>query len=278
LREITRIEIELNNICNLQCPLCIRQTHPELTDNKTLDYNVLIERLENLKDLKYVTLAGPTSEPTLYKKLVPLLRYLKMRDIEVSLFINGDTHDDMYYRKLGMLFKGINGHIYLTVCGSTQELHEKYRVGSNLNTVLRRLDIINLYSKKGILNYIVFNYNKDDDRSRFNKYKAEYFHTLPVSEHFELDSEIHLPKLVSEAYSTLNREDITKECPAEEYNFALLSSDNKLNPCSLFKNFGDKHCWECSKNNSKILSDNKIYRLAEAESDTSELALHLKGR
>jgi len=275
-----RLELELTNTCNLKCPLCIRQTHPEhISKVKYRELDEIIKQLDTY-DLKYITLAGPTSEPTLYPYLFELLQYLINRNIEISLFINGDTHDDMYYRKLSLLFKQtkINSHIYITVCGSTQELHSKYRVGSNLENVLRRLDIINLFSKKGVLNYIIFNYNEHDNKSRFKKYKdSEYFYTLPVQEHFNLNTNIHLPKHLQKEYSKINRLDTNINCPADNYNFITIDSGGVISKCSLLKNFGESHCFECSFQNTKILNKNKIYKLAEPESDTSESELHIKG-
>ena len=279
--EIKRIELELTNSCNLKCPLCIRQTHPEFIGNiKYRELNDIIEQLDSFKALKYVTLAGPASEPTLYPKLFELIKYLISRDIEISLFINGDTHDDMYYRKLGLLFNRANGHIYFTVCGTTQELHSKYRVGSNLETVLKRYKIIETYSKKAMLNYIVFNYNEDDYKNNFYKfklYKTEAFYTLPVNEHYNLNNDIHLPDRLVEEYQKIDKNDKNdfNICPAELCGFALISVDGSINKCSLLKQFGTSHCFECSLNNSKILKQNKIYRLAEPEDETSELDLHL---
>jgi hypothetical protein len=39
--------------------------------------------------------------------------------------------------------------------------------------------------------------------------------------------------------------------------------------------YGDKHCWECSAGNSKVLKDNKIYKVAEAEDEYSETELRI---
>ena len=162
--DIIRLELELTSTCNLQCPLCIR-TIDQNSINTKIKYRPLSEIINQLEEaqfnnLKYITIAGPISEPTLYPDLFELLKYLNKRKLEISLFINGDTHDDLYYKKLGIIFRSGVGHIYFTICGSTQELHSKYRVGSSLEKVLNNLDIVKKYSDKAILTWIIFNYNE----------------------------------------------------------------------------------------------------------------------
>jgi len=281
LEDVIRIELELTSTCNLECVLCSRETHSEF--NGTNKFRPLVEitnQLDTYKNLKYITLAGPTSEPTLYPYLFDLIKYLISRDIEISLFINGDTHNELYYKKLGIIFQKAKGHIYFTICGSTQELHSKYRVNSKLSRVLCNLDIIDKYTSSAILTWIVFEYNKIDFDNNYhlyqNKYDTEYFYTLPVAEHYNIKKDgIHLPKEISAAYNEIDRDDTDIKCPALSYKFTLISSSGESNPCNLYKNFGEAHCFECSKKNSELLRRNKIYHLAEPEDETSEIDLRL---
>lgn len=277
--EIERIELELTNTCNLKCPLCIREIRPELKNkHKHRPLEEIIKQLDTYENLKYITIAGPTSEPTLYPDLFNLIKYLITRDIEISLFINGDTHDELYYKKLGIVFMKAKGHIYFTICGSTQELHSRYRVGSDLETVLSNLDIIKRYTRKEVLTWIVFNYNQQDFKDNYHKfddYFTEYFYTLPMDEHFQLNGDIHLPEELRRIYNQIDRTETDIECPAISYKFALISVDGEVNPCSLYRMYGDKHCFECSASNNKLLRENKIYNIAEPESETSEVELRL---
>jgi len=285
LEDIIRIELELTSTCNLECVLCSRETHPEFNEsNKFRPLLEITKQLDTYKNLQYVTLAGPTSEPTLYPYLFDLIKYLILRDIEISLFINGDTHNELYYKKLGIIFQKAEGSIYFTICGSTQELHSKYRVNSNLSRVLFNLDIIDKYTSSAVLTWIVFEYNEADFEKNYKQYSAkyctEYFYTLPVAEHYNIKKDgIHLPNKLSEVYNEINRNDtdITDiKCPALSYKFTLISSSGESNPCNLYKNFGTKHCFECSKKNSELLRRNKIYHLAEPEDEISEIDLRIK--
>ena len=280
--QVRRIEIELTNVCNLKCPLCVR----ELTDLgnekpqwRSLD--VIKEQLDEFTNLQYITIAGAIAEPTSHPDLFGLLIYLKRRDIEISLYINGDTRNDAYYTKLGVVFRECKGYVYFTMCGSTQELHERYRVGSKLDRVLRRLDIVKRFSGgKTILTWIVFNYNEEDFHENYKEYKdkynTEFFYTLPMDEHFELNSDICLPTNLHEIYlNGVDRNIFPTECIANKNDFLQVTHDGKEVPCSLYRLYGESHCFECSKQNVDLLRRNKIFNVAESETETSEKDLRL---
>ena len=281
--DIRRIELELTSTCNLKCPLCIRSL--DIIDLPKNEYRTLEDILSHLNqypNLEFVTIAGAVSEPTSHPNLLNIVKYLKARDIEISLYINGDTRTDSYYMKLGVLFRNCKGNVYFTMCGSTQELHEQYRVNSNLNRVLSRLDIVNRYSgNKGILTWIVFNYNEKDFEENYErfkvKYRTEYFYTLPMDEHFKLGGNIRLPEKLHKIYmDRIDRTDFSNiKCPANSSNFVQITYDGQVNPCSLYRLYGEKHCFECSTKNLSVLRSNKIFNVAEPETEDSEIDLRL---
>jgi organic radical activating enzyme len=283
VNEIVRLELELTSTCNLKCPLCIRSIIDQPDKNLHRPLEEIIAQLDSMTNLKFVTIAGPISEPTTYPDLFKLIQYLYRRDIEISLYINGDTRKDIYYAKLGVLMRACKGNVYFTICGSTQELHEKYRVNSNRDRVLRRLDIVNRFSNnKGVLTWIVFNYNEQDFHENYqeykNKYRTEFFHSTPMSEHFQLTSTtISLPSKLRKLYfDNVDRTDFdVGQCPANKTNFVQIAYDGKVNPCSLYRLYGESHCWECSKKNLAVLRNNNIFNVAEPEDEESAINLRL---
>lgn len=280
--DITRIELELTSTCNLKCPLCIREIVGGWDKNQYRTLGAIQEQLDSYPNLKFITIAGAISEPTTYPELFDLLSYLRKRDVEISLYINGDTRTDVYYVKLAMIFRECKGNIYFTMCGSTEELHQQYRVNSSLKRVLHNLDIVNRYSNnKAILTWIVFNYNEEDFLQNYqqfkDKYRTEYFYTLPMNEHFQLNNKIHLPDRLKQIYETkVDRTDFENVvCPANKNGFVQVTYDGKTNPCSLYRLYGEKHCFECSSKNLAVLRSNKIFNVAEPESEDSEIDLRL---
>lgn len=263
---IKDLEVELTNICNLKCPLCIRNTKTFKSlklKKEFLDKNILFDILDKNK-VQSLVFAGSIAEPTLHPEFLDIITYiLKKYDIKITLYSNG-TSNELLYKKIALLFasklKGINKIIF-TVAGSTQELHEKYRVGSNLADIIKKYDICSKYCYTE-LNWLIFNYNYEDYTNNKNFLGSRVhrvFYSIAYKEllNGEYDSNIQLPdELVKKI------QDIDKEwdgnCPAESANFRSLGYDGNLYKCNMKRYYGDKFCYICSKKNLEKLLQNKV--------------------
>jgi MoaA/NifB/PqqE/SkfB family radical SAM enzyme len=165
--DIEEIEMDLVGLCNLQCPLCTRNyKHAEhmLKKNvRTMDE--IKSQLDTFPNLQRFFIAGAVSEPTMYKYFFEFIDYLNSRNIYYELFTNGNTHNEKWWAELGKRVAP-SCKVFFTICGSTQELHEKYRVGSSLQEIL---DHAAAYRTTGNQNdyiqHILFEYNKEDLKS-----------------------------------------------------------------------------------------------------------------
>ena len=161
-------EIDLTTSCNLRCPLCTRNySHAQHSiDSKYKSGRSLIDitnQLDTFPNFNRCMLAGAISEPTLYKDLFGFIEYLNSRDIMIELYTNGDAHNDEYWRELGEVLKDTDS-VHFTICGSTQELHEKYRIGGSLGDVLSHARALRSSKKIDLCQYIIFNYNEEDSK------------------------------------------------------------------------------------------------------------------
>lgn len=138
--DIIELELECTTVCNAQCPLCYRnyKSFRESPYAKPIirSFNDVRIHLEKFQNLRFVMLVGSMSEPTLYVDFLRLVEYLKSRRIKLEICTNGDTRDDMFWGRLGGLLDS-NDSVYFTICGCTQEMHEKYRRGTNLENIIR---------------------------------------------------------------------------------------------------------------------------------------------
>lgn len=171
--EILGVDVEMSCICNLKCPLCLSRL--EQTKRKFVPHNVdvdgLIRLLDRMPGLEVVSIAGDASEPTLHPGLIRFLDYLKGRKkIFVELYTNSSLHDEAFWTELNRHFNE-NSMVQFTICGSTQELHSKYRVGSSLDAVVRNALAFrkNNPFKNDNMQYIKFEYNRTDDQKKINK-------------------------------------------------------------------------------------------------------------
>lgn len=167
---IVDLEVELTTLCNAHCQLCYRnyttfKTH--YPKHVSRDLNDVITQLKKYPNLTHIRLVGSISEPTLYKHLFDLIGYIKSRDIIIEICTNGDTHNPNWWKELSRLLS-VKDKVYFTICGCTQEMHEKYRRGTRLNKILMNADAFRSEKKNDYAQCIRFAYNSEDlDSSKF---------------------------------------------------------------------------------------------------------------
>ena len=297
--QIHEIELELTGTCNLQCPLCARSNpdaqHLLVKNHRPLEE--IIRQIESYPNLKRICLAGIISEPTLYKDFKSLIKYLGIRDLEIELYTNAGTHDKFWWSELGEIFPP-NIKIYFTICGSTQELHSKYRKGSKLQDVLdHSKSFKDTYRyKNDYIQHIKFQYNAEDFKTEAmqriigsfnNKFLIE---SLPYNERFHLvdTEEFNMPtnsnvytNLMNRSLSKIKREAQTKpeiQCKSIETNFLSIDQFGNTTPCFLYRMYYStrytkedaydiergKHqfCFECDKSTTKLMTTYNLERMA----------------
>ena len=286
---IERIELELTGYCNLACPLCLSQNmffkHIFKKHIRTLiDW---INQLNEYKNLKDISLAGFASEPTLYPDLIELIDYIKSRNIKIELYTNGNTHDEKWWRELSKHLNK-NDMVVFTVCGSTQELHEYYRVGSNLQQILNHVNAFKTEKKNDWCQHILFEYNKDDMKNMdiiFKQFSNKIcINSLPYQERFNViankNTTIKMINKLSLIYkfimsNALKNQQLLRKtktfnilCKNFLLDFIWLDSNGNPYPCFIYQLF----CDEIFDNNdySKIL-DYKYDFCFECEKHTHDL-------
>ena len=162
--EVIDIEIDLTGFCNAKCPLCswnyIENEHLVRPNERSIDE--IKESLAPFTNLKFIRLVGTVSEPTLYYDFHNLCRWFASENIIMEICTNGDTHDEEWWRELGTILTE-KDLVFFSVCGSTQELHETYRVGTNLENILRNAAALREAGKKNdYIQHILFKYNEED--------------------------------------------------------------------------------------------------------------------
>ena len=159
--------MDLTGTCNLQCPLCSRNyRHAQHMIFKHIrPLSEIIKQLESFPNLERTFIAGAVSEPTLYPEFLDYLRYLKSRNIYIELFSNGSTRDETFWYEIGKILSDTD-QVHFTICGSTQELHSKYRVGSSLEKIIDNAIAYRSSGKKNdYCQFIRFEYNKEDEEN-----------------------------------------------------------------------------------------------------------------
>jgi MoaA/NifB/PqqE/SkfB family radical SAM enzyme len=246
------LEIDLTGTCNLNCPLCARNFEP-MQDKKHFnarDINEIIKQLDTFPNLKECSIGGHISEPTLYKDLFILLDYLNKRNIKKEFYTNSDLHNNSYWIELSKHFLP-SDKVYFTVCGSTQELHEKYRKGSKLTRVLKRALLFKKHCPYDIayLEHIKFEYNIEDFEKNMHKILKRFnnhylIDSLQYNNRFNVlpeDSDIQMrPELRKKYLAIMNslkekKKDDIILCKSLQDKFIDIDQDGNIHPCFLHR-------------------------------------------
>lgn len=79
-------QIEITNLCNLECPMCSRYFID--VEQKHMDYEVFKKVVEKLKGVYLISLCG-FGEPLCYPKIFDAIRYCVQNDFRVEITTNG---------------------------------------------------------------------------------------------------------------------------------------------------------------------------------------------
>lgn len=174
--EIRSIELGITNKCTLRCPHCdsIGMGLPNQPPIH-LDFDALTTFLDQLPALETMLIEGAYSDQLMYPRLLDVVKYAKQRQLKVRFCTHGSARSVDWWERLGALLDK-NDLIRFAIDGSTQELHEIYRVNSKLATVLRNHAVVKRTSATMTsLQHILFEYNKYDTDNVLHLAAAEGF-------------------------------------------------------------------------------------------------------
>lgn len=289
--QIREIELELVGACNISCPLCMcnMKCAQHLVGKPNIlaldEWIKILSRYDNVTDVFF---AGNLSEPTLYPWLFDLIDYLHSRKIAVELYTNGNTHCTDWWRELSEHMLPID-KCEFTICGSTQELHEKYRVGSKLSQILENAVA---FREKGNKNdwvqHIRFKYNEDDlANGNMNYIFDQFSHRALIDSnaynerfHISNDEGLNIPTDTHDKYLSIMKyglEHIKNSkliCKSLDTKFISFDQFGNEFPCFLYRMFETQpfthkdytnilknrrpYCFECEKNTKKMLETANI--------------------
>jgi wyosine [tRNA(Phe)-imidazoG37] synthetase (radical SAM superfamily) len=234
--------------------------------------NEIIDQINSFKHLENVVLASSNGEPTLYPHLFDLIEYLISIKLNIIIYSNGSIHDEKWWKTLSYKLKD-NGHVVFTVCGTTQDLHEKYRVGSNLNKLIKNIQAFQSDFKNDVVQYIRFKYNQHDDISIYTNMFSKFFeiNTAQYNEYLYNDEKYDMFNMVDKVrkiyLQSLNLKNDTIICQSQQDEYTTIDINGNLYPCDLYKTFcKDEYknyddilkfkysfCKECNLSTTKIL-------------------------
>ena len=253
--DIIDCEVELTGYCNLKCQLCMRQYKDA---QSILGVNIRpvsdwINQLNQYPNLKSICIAGIISEPTLYPELFQFIKYLKSRNITIELYTNANTHTPQWWKELNDNYLTECDKVIFTICGSTQELHEKYRVGSSLQQILDNAAAFrDLTKKNDWIQHIKFQYNIDDFNQNMGPIIDQFsnkilIHSSAYNERFNIIDRStgltmvrHLSTIYDRIANIANQKKVNLgltaiDCKSFETKFISFDQYGRQFPCFLYR-------------------------------------------
>jgi MoaA/NifB/PqqE/SkfB family radical SAM enzyme len=155
LRTPRQLHLELTNHCNAKCPMCSREIDP-IKDIEALT----LDHIQNsCNDLKFdqINYCGNDGDPLMAKDLVAIVNHFA--PIQQLIHTNGSLRSKEFWINLA---RTPNVKVIFAIDGATAETHEKYRVNTSFETILKNAKIFNDAGGKSWWQFIVFEHNQHE--------------------------------------------------------------------------------------------------------------------
>lgn len=270
--DIQIVELDLSTVCNAICPLCMRQSNifkEQYSKPFFRDIDDIILQLKSFKNLSTVYLIGQMSEPTIHPEFLKLVSILKKLGYKLKINTNGSTNKDDFWEQLGLLLD-YDDRVWFGICGSTQEIHSHYRIGTNLQDILRHAQKVR--NKKPIdgAKCIRFRYNrKDFDSYEFKNMVSafsfiEYTETcinndINISSDFLPCQEVYKEyRQVESLLNFFNSQNKNILCQSIMENSIQINPYGEIFPCYRFLECGNK--WDNADYNEILTGQFSVCR------------------
>lgn len=230
------IGIELNNTCNLQCPLCEtgRREGPPPARVNLAEFQTLLSKIPKPQKMRFYT----WGEPFLNADTLKIIRYASERGITTIIHSHFSLkRDGAFFEELAL--SGLD-HLYLSIDGATQEVYEKFRKGGRLDLVLNNIrELVNAKKRLNratprIVYKMLVSKKNEHEVDRAEKLASDLgVEFLTNSLHLEGKDELQTAKneeewAPSQAKNQWKSEHTT--CP-HLFGRATISPDGKVFPC-----------------------------------------------
>jgi len=176
------IQIDINNICNLQCPSCLTGLgeHPKVRGE--MSYDGFRQIIDEVKRHAFLIVLYNSGEPFMHKDVYRMIEYATTNGIAVVTSTNGHFFHNEYNAER-LVRSGLDMMI-VSISGITQDIYVQYhrngrvdRVITGLRNVARIKEKLKSRTPVIILRYLTFDYNRselDKVKQLANELKIEY--------------------------------------------------------------------------------------------------------
>ena len=264
-----KIQLDTTTHCNAKCPMCHR-TDPKGLDRVdwlpltqwTLDDFKKAFNPDDLKLIAHFSFTPTWGDAMMSNHTKGMIEYIFKHNslCSVSIDTNGSIRDEDWWWEFGLISKGgkYNLIVKFDVDGTTQEMHEKYRQGTDLQKVLNNMRAFAETKSKAYVQTIVFKHNQlylSDIEKLIKEYGASQ-HIHVYSDRFDRGIDTFDFTDTNGNIQTLEKADLPIDnenyknkvakinenikCSWGELNEISISFDGQVHPCCYFSNAYDR--------------------------------------
>jgi radical SAM protein with 4Fe4S-binding SPASM domain len=277
------------NLCSLKCPLCATGNNEITRVQSRMDLEHFKRVIDAVAPWAYEVSLYNWGEPLLHRDIFHMIRYAKERNLATLM----SSHLSLRKQELmDRLIEAGLGELTVSLDGVTQDVYEKYRVGGNLELVLRNLRYLlerrrELGSPTPVIEwqFIVFKHNEhqmDQARQMARDLGVDLIRFIPAGLPFDADPE-KKQRLAKDWFST--NPELRYQDPAAAdfknasfrqkggcyylYRSMTVNPDGAVSPCCIVYNdqydFGNVLKDNVAQDNFTSLWNNDYFRSARSE-------------
>lgn len=266
--------IGVNNICQLQCPLCITGLRMQDKKPQHMNWDLFVEIVEKIKDKAELVQLFKWGESLLHPQMINMLEYCNRYDLntEISSNLSLENIDD----KLEALVKHRLKHLIVSFDGVNQEDYSRYRRGGNIDLVISNIKKIQDFKKKYNSEYpkISLQFLKNKFTQNQIKVLEENYKEFGGDDYYVCDmTTIFKDRNKETELFWLEEEDINKRkyCDIDVsmhgkvcyflYTTMIIEQDGSIPPCCFSTNISDDYSkWDNSKTINEMYNSNKFVK------------------
>lgn len=145
MRRIKVLHLEPTDVCQLACPLCVRETNADF--NKRLQHHLTVSQIQKhfsdrvIKGLDKVFACGNYGDPAAGKHTLDIYRWIRNLNPNATLGMNtnGALQTTFYWHELGRLLNQPQDYVVFSIDG-LEDTNPVYRVNSNWSKLMANVE------------------------------------------------------------------------------------------------------------------------------------------
>jgi MoaA/NifB/PqqE/SkfB family radical SAM enzyme len=161
--KLTELQIENTSICNLSCPMCLREHTPEDKSWFTETYLSLDFFKNNIPESVYNTVEtvlfnGVLGDPCAAPNFLEVCEFIKSKDIKITISTNGSLRSTEFWHNLADILDGDDKVIF--AIDGLEDTNHIYRVNSNWDKIMNNCSSFINNGGNSEWQYISFKHNQ----------------------------------------------------------------------------------------------------------------------